>query len=246
MGTVIGRAARPPRRGGQPNQSGPAPCVHRACWISGFFSSFERTSTRATQVIARLRAAMDCLDHQLHFFDRLCVTADRDWVELLEFFIGDLRHERVFAVQRGSPAPPPGCSLVQRLASCARYPGMIMIALQRQRPMNRQRDAFAEAVALHAFDPRAAGREALDVLGVVFVFPVRRQGRARHRVVVAMLDKVAVALDDIFGPELLLLIVHLEFAVGRSGFVSRMGHDLHVVVQGRFEILKLPDELGVR
>src|SRR2546423_13359707 len=119
--------------------------------------------------------------------------------------------------------------------------------------MDIERDVFPNSVAFHAFRPRRERVQVLDVVHAVIVLAPARQGRAGRRSVIVVLEKIAVPNYDILSPKLRWTLGLGWFALRRFRFfvseiisvVRRMNHDLHVIRQGRFQVLKFPDRLGL-
>ena len=150
--------------------------------LSSRFVNFRFFGKRRSQLnernarITELRAAMHTLDHQFDFVNRLRVIAYANQVRPLEELIGNVLRKCVFVIERD----------LERRNAIVFQPGIFVAvvvisrlnqnAIKRKRTFHVKRYAFADAIALDAFNPWRLNLSAWIVLyinDVIIVFALR-------------------------------------------------------------------------
>ena len=150
--------------------------------------------------VVKLGAAMHSFDHQLDLANRLQVVAHPDQVGIFKALVGNILREGALVIEcdfkRRDPVvlPPDIFTSVFVIAGPDQNP------IERQRALNIQRDALADAVVLGTFAPRSlqlALRIGFDVDGLVVALALWRERRARGRIVVGVIEKILMLANDV-------------------------------------------------
>src|SRR5882724_2352252 len=118
-----------------------------------FFGKRSAQLNERNACVAKLRAAMHTLDHQLDFVHRFRVIPNANQIRFLEHLVGNGFSERLLVIQCNLESSYAVVLLPYLIVAVIPIPRPNQDAIQRQWTFNSQRDAFADSVAVGAFAP---------------------------------------------------------------------------------------------
>src|SRR4029453_3606103 len=118
-----------------------------------FFGKRRAQSKERKGCVAKFRATMHTLNHQLDFVHRFRVIPNANQIRFLEHLVGNGFSERLLVIQCNLESSYAVVLLPYLIVAVIPIPRPNQDAIQRQWTFNSQRDAFADSVAVGAFAP---------------------------------------------------------------------------------------------